>query len=474
MKCFKKHAKVLGMLGMIVLLLCAFSVDPMAFAAETEYEPLTVSVPYKHVYTTTDTSVDDLFHYLVTATDDAPLPAEADENGVFTYHGVSGDGEAVEGGTRYVNEGKLSFTFNKPGVYSYEVKADLDTDNKKEDAEKYTFEPRTYTLNLYIVNAEEGEMKLTMLTAETDEDVKPFEIELDPAYENEQPEPEPEKESHLTVTKTVTSAPENSEAYKEGETVSYSITVKNDGNQTIRNITVTDELTDDSWTVDVLEPDEDKAFTTTYTVTKEDAEKGSVVNVATATGTSDDPDVGDDVPVDDGTVEVPTEPESEPEPEPEKVSHMTVTKTVTSKPANGKAYKEGETVSYSITVKNDGNQVIRKVVVKDDLTGDNWTVDVLEPGAEKTFTTTYKVTKDDAKKGYVVNVATATGTSDDPDTGGDTPVDDGTAKVPVEKPEESPVKTGDENNLMPYGMALVLAGAAILVMLKKKGREDRE
>ena len=51
----------------------------------------------------------------------------------------------------------------------------------------------------------------------------------------------------------------------------------------------------------------------------------------------------------------------------------------------------------------------------DELTGDEWTIKSLEPGASKVFTAEYTVTEADAKKGSVVNVATAKGASPDPD-----------------------------------------------------------
>ena len=62
MKKTKKHAKVLGMLLTLVLLICFVSTAIPADAAGSEYEPLTVTIPFKHVYTTTDTTVDDVFH----------------------------------------------------------------------------------------------------------------------------------------------------------------------------------------------------------------------------------------------------------------------------------------------------------------------------------------------------------------------------------------------------------------------------
>ncbi len=96
--------------------------------------------------------------------------------------------------------------------------------------------------------------------------------------------------AHLTVVKTVTSTPEDEGGYKEGEVVRYSITVTNDGQGDAGNVVVRDVLTDDTWNVTLLAPGASRTFTATYTVTEEDAENGSVRNVATATSNNDDPD----------------------------------------------------------------------------------------------------------------------------------------------------------------------------------------
>ena len=86
---------------------------------------------------------------------------------------------------------------------------------------------------------------------------------------------------------------------------------------------------------------------------------------------------------------------------------LKVTKTVTSKPANGLYYKEGETVKYKIVVTNTGECDLTDVKVDDELTGDHWVVKKLAAGASKDFTTSYKVTKDDVKAGSVLNAVTA-------------------------------------------------------------------
>ena len=76
----------------------------------------------------------------------------------------------------------------------------------------------------------------------------------------------------------------------------------------------------------------------------------------------------------------------------------------------------GEVIHYSIKVENDGDQTVKNIVITDELTGEEWTVDSLAPGKEKVFETSYKVTKADAEAGEVVNEATVTGNKpDDPD-----------------------------------------------------------
>ena len=221
------------------------------------------------------------------------------------------------------------------------------------------------------------------------------------------PIPTEKKNGHLTVTKTTTSTPAKGATYALGETITYSITATNDGNLTLTDITVSDELTGDSWTIASLAPGAtSEAFKASHVVTEVDILKGEVVNVATATGTSPDPD----------KPEPEVTPGEEKDPTEDKNGHLTVTKTTTSTPANGTTYALGETITYSITATNDGNLTLTDITVNDELTGDSWTIASLAPGATSgAFTTSHVVTEADILKGEVVNVATATGTSPDPD-----------------------------------------------------------
>ncbi len=258
-----------------------------------------------------------------------------------------------------------------------------------------------------------------------------------PVEPGEDPEPTEDKKGHITIEKVTTSEPADGKAYKLGEKITYKITVKNDGNLTIKDITVTDELTGDEWTIASLAPDESKEFTTSYAVTEADVLKGEVLNVATAKGTSPDPK----------TPDVPVDPGKDPEPTEEKKGHITIEKVTTSTPMNGEAYVPGEEITYKITVKNDGNLTIKDITVTDELTGDEWTIASLAPGAEKEFTASYTVTEADAKVGEVVNVATAKGTSPDPDKP-DVPVVPGEDPEPTTPDNEVTPEPGDDSETM--------------------------
>ena len=225
------------------------------------------------------------------------------------------------------------------------------------------------------------------------------------------------KNGHLTIEKVTTSkAAAEDGKYALGEKITYKITVLNDGNLTITDIEVKDELTKDTWTIASLAPKESKEFTAEYTVTEEDILAGEVVNVATGTGKSPDPDKPD----------VPVTPGKDPEPTEDPNGHIKITKVTTSTAAaeDGK-YALGEKITYKITVLNDGNLTITDIEVKDELTKDTWTIASLAPKESKEFTAEYTVTEADILVGKVVNVATGKGTSPDPDKP-DVPVEPGT------------------------------------------------
>ena len=222
---------------------------------------------------------------------------------------------------------------------------------------------------------------------------------------------------HMTITKTTVGA-EEGHIYKLGEVINYKITATNDGNLTLTNVKVEDALTgnvgENAFTIDTLAPDEAQTFDVRYVVTENDVLEGKVIN--NATGTATDPTDPDEpkTPVTPGEKEDPIE-----TPNPSLAVVKTSDKTG--------VVKLGETINYLITVTNDDNLTLTNVKVTDELTGDAWTIDTLAPEEAKTFDASYTVKESDLGK-TVVNVATATGTTPDPD---------------IEKPDVTPGETED-------------------------------
>ena len=281
---------------------------------------------------------------------------------------------------------------------------------------------------------------------------------------------------HMTITKTTVGA-EEGHIYKLGEVINYKITATNDGNLTLTNVKVEDALTgnvgENAFTIDTLAPDEAQTFDVRYVVTENDVLAGKVVN--NATGTATDPTDPDEpkTPVTPGEKEDPIE-----TPNPSLAVVKTSDKTG--------VVKLGETITYTITVTNNGNVTINDIEVTDELTGntgDNaFTIDRLAVGETKQFTATYTVTEDDILEGTIVNRATATGK----DPRNEEVTGEGEVRVDTEEKDDSKkddskkndsdkkpgaVKTGDATDVIPFfGMTVLAAGAAIVIALKKKRR----
>ena len=215
------------------------------------------------------------------------------------------------------------------------------------------------------------------------------------------------------------SEPKDGKAYTLGEKVTYTITVTNNGNVTIKDIVVEDALTGLKENVKQLKPIGSGTsteninfvkFTTTHTITQEDILKGTYVNVATAKGT--DPSGN------------PVEGEDEESITPEDINTTLTVKKISDVAENAKAAL-GQTIHYTITVKNDGNVDYSNVVVTDKLAGlknikadaENATVSedgtvtipTLAVGQTVSITGEYTVTTEDILNGSVLNTVTVKG-----------------------------------------------------------------
>ncbi|MBD5396482.1 MAG: hypothetical protein HDR71_19950 [Lachnospiraceae bacterium] len=237
------------------------------------------------------------------------------------------------------------------------------------------------------------------------------------------------KNPRLTLTKVRTSHPEDATyKYQLGEEITYKITATNTGNVTLSGITVKDELVGFEEKIeDNLAPGASRDFNVSYTVTAEDIEAGSVLNEATATKDPQDP--GPDPKIDEDEEETPVD-----TPKPS----LFVEKKADGNEA-GKTYAEGEEVTYTIRVSNNGNVRIKDIEIEDDLTGESWTIGTLYPKEDVKIpvlqkssveeTTKYTVTPDDILAGKVVNTVTVTGTANDPD------------KTPIEEEATETIRT---------------------------------
>ncbi len=265
------------------------------------------------------------------------------------------------------------------------VKDVVVTDNNSEE--------KTATVNGELKPGESKDVTFTHIVTEKDITAKKV-VNIATIGDDPSNEVTTETEDPITkydLVKTVTSTAKNENGkYALGETITYKVTVTNRGNQTVKDVVVTDNNSEEK-TATVngeLKPGESKDVTFTHIVTEKDITAKKVVNVAT---------IGDDP-----SNEVTTETE-----DPFTKYELVKTVTSTAKNENGK-YALGETITYKVTVTNKGNQKVKDIVVTDNNSVEK-TATVngeLKPGESKDVTFTHIVTEADIKAGEVVNVAT--------------------------------------------------------------------
>jgi len=177
-----------------------------------------------------------------------------------------------------------------------------------------------------------------------------------------------------------------------GETINYTITVSNTGDVPVEDINVEDDLTGDGWFINFLDVGASEIFYTSYTVTEDDL-CGDLENTATAEGYDicNQP-VG---PVSDSAM-VQTDYDAE---------------ISLSKEADVSEATVGDTVSYTITVTNDGNVTLFDVTINDAELGLSENIGEIAPGSSHTLSPepTYTVSEDELP-GPLANTATVQGT----------------------------------------------------------------
>jgi uncharacterized repeat protein (TIGR01451 family)/uncharacterized repeat protein (TIGR02543 family) len=252
-----------------------------------------------------------------------------------------------------------------------------------------------------------------------------------------------------TLTKKSSESNHENGMFKAGETIHYTLTVTNTGNQTLENIEITDTLNAagtisniqgaDSkqdgkvtiFTISSLAPKAEATIIYDYVV--QEADKGNTISNA-AVGTPANPEDPDGEKPGDNT----DNPVENPKLEVRKDIVSITAADGTQKDKAGKA-DLNDIITYSVTVTNTGNMKLTNVKITDSLEGiqlaegQSFDLGILEAGEAKTVTYTYQVKESDLGKS-ILNTATATG--DVPEDPADTPKPEGKdeKEVPTEDP----------------------------------------
>ncbi|MCP4085547.1 MAG: DUF11 domain-containing protein, partial [Actinomycetia bacterium] len=217
-----------------------------------------------------------------------------------------------------------------------------------------------------------------------------------------------------------------------GDTLTYSFLTTNDGTVTLTGVTVTDPLSGLSGLVcspaagAALAPGATQSCTATYTATQADIDSGSIDNTAQAAGTAPD---GAGVVDSDSEQVLPAQNPS-----------LTVTKDLdTNDDADGSGNVSlGDTLTWDITVTNDGDVSLATLTIDDPLTGGAACLaTALAPGASTTCSASYQITQANVDAGAVSNTATASASApsgtDVADTDTDTVVIDQNPSITLDK-----------------------------------------
>lgn len=182
-----------------------------------------------------------------------------------------------------------------------------------------------------------------------------------------------------------------------GDVINYTYTVKNNSNITLDSLTVSDnKIAQVTCSPTLLAPGATANCSGTYTVTQDDIDAGSVVNLATASAKTQQG----------STVNAPQAEETVPA---EQRKSLSLDKT-----SDPKTYtKVGDVIKYEFIITNTGNTKITGpfTVADPTIPGVSCpsTPSALIPGAALTCTASYTITQADMDKGQISNTAKASG-----------------------------------------------------------------
>lgn len=236
-----------------------------------------------------------------------------------------------------------------------------------------------------------------------------------------------------------------------GDTVTYTFTVTNTGNQSLSALAVIDTHLDaaatcDRTTLTATGPDSVATCTGVYTITQADMDNGTVTNTATAEGTPP------------GSARVSSSPDSAVV-NLQALPVLVLDKSAAAPTVSGGALPgvtdAGDTISYSFVVTNNGNVTLDNIDVADPLPGMppiTCPPGQLAPGASTTCSTVvYTITQADLDAGQVVNTATGQGT---PPSGPDATGNDSTTTPLAPEPAMTVTKSASPTTYSTVGQSI--------------------
>ena len=191
------------------------------------------------------------------------------------------------------------------------------------------------------------------------------------------------------------------------ESVVYTFKVFNTGNAEIEDISISDERIGFSGLEiipAILAPGDTGVITFNYALTEDDLNTGTVTNSASVVGFTVEGDRVEDVSGNDVNNDEPTVTtlSAQASVSVEKETVFLVTEAILN-----------EVIDYRIVVTNNGNVVLREVLISDPLTEFEHMEEQILPGESFTYTTSYTVQAEDEKNGEFENIAFAAGQAPD-------------------------------------------------------------
>ena len=236
-----------------------------------------------------------------------------------------------------------------------------------------------------------------------------------------------------------------------GQTLTFTITTTNVGNQTVSGIVVEDPmLTGLACTVSgnpapaniVLAPTQTAVCVGTYVVSQDDIDAQVLTNIATATGSNPQGAIV----TDQGSVSPTVDPA---------LPAVTVLKSLAQGEPDSAFSAVGQQVTYIITVTNPGNITLLTTTVTDSLIPGTCTIGRLAPGqSDDSCEFVYTVTQADINRGTITNRATAVSEPASPNTPLVTGSDELIGNGPAKEPRVVVTKTADLPNFTAAGQTI--------------------